>query len=499
MRIAIGEISQETDSFTPLPTHLRDFKDSIFFDGEELLQHERGRDVIDGARSVFERENDITLLPLLWAKTVPKGKLTTETYHYFLDTLTQKLQAIVPLDALFLSLHGATMAEGEDDVSGKLLELARSILGPTVPIIVPLDHHANITQRIVEHADLIVGFMQQPHDFFTTGEKAASLLLRIIREKIFPVTGWVKIPMITPQDQFLTSKDPMKTWFDRARAAEKENDNILAVSQFPMQPWLDAKEAGWSVVVHGRDSSAIDDIRATTRSLALSAWEQRQQFWVSERLPPEAAIENIETQPSTESPFILADTGDAVYGGSSGDSTTLLSAMLSRKCEKTYLLPMVDEKAVSEACETGVASTCRLTLGGSYDPFSKPVTVEGKITAISRGVTSITSWGITDIGRTVLFEAENIKIVLLEMRSYAINLPILYNHLGIDPKTAHAIVLKTGSNFQFFLPFCKEVIRVDTPGTTQSDLHNFTWKRIPKPTYPIHSIRQWTPEVRIKQ
>lgn len=501
MRIAIAEISQETDSFTPIPTDLNDFQDSIYLTGRKILDREKGRDVLDGGISVFEPEG-IEIVPLLWAKAVPKGKITSETYRFFLRTLTEMLQGALPVDGLYLSLHGALMAEDEEDVSGRLLEAARLVLGCDIPIVCPFDHHANLTGKIIANADMIVGFTEQPHNFFDTGQKAAKLLLRLLTEKLRPVTGWVKIPMITPQDRFLTSKGPMKSWFDLARDEEKR-EAILAVSQFPMQPWLDAAEGGWSVVVHGVGPSVGERLEETAAKLAAYAWDRREEFWISERLCPTEAVEQVEGMGPGEGPVILADTGDSVYGGAPGDSTVLIKAIAAAVSgkdsgKKIYLVPVVDAAAVETAAETGFTKT-ELTFGGRYDPFSDPVTLTGRITALSHGFTGLTFWGVTDIGRSVLFESGCLKIVLMEKRSYAINLPVLYYNLGIDPKTADAVTLKTGSNFQFFLPFCKKVVRVDTPGTTQSDLHNFSWERLPVPTYPIHPLEHWVPEVRIRE
>jgi microcystin degradation protein MlrC len=103
--------------------------------------------------------------------------------------------------------------------------------------------------------------------------------------------------------------------------------------------------------------------------------------------------------------------------------------------------------------------------------------------------------GITDIGRTALFEVENVKIVLMAHGSYAVNQPILYTHLGLRIEDAKMVVLKTGSNFQYFEPWRKKLIRADTPGTTQSDLTALQWKKLPRPIYPLDQVSDWKPEV----
>ena len=123
------------------------------------------------------------------------------------------------------------------------------MVGDDVPIVAPLDHHANITKLIMESADVVTGYQTQPHDPFETGERAVRILFDLLKKKISPTVGWFKIPMVTPQDQFLTSGGPMKEWFDLAREMEKR-PGVISASTFPMQPWLDVEEAGWTAMAY---------------------------------------------------------------------------------------------------------------------------------------------------------------------------------------------------------------------------------------------------------
>jgi len=88
-------------------------------------------------------------------------------------------------------------------------------------------------------------------------------------------------------------------------------------------------------------------------------------------------------------------------------------------------------------------------------------------------------------------EVGSLRIVLLDHRSFAVNHPVLYTHLGLDIADAKLVVVKTASNFQFFHRWRNGLIRVDSPGTTQSDLTAFPWKHLPRPTYPLDTIADW--------
>lgn len=124
--------------------------------------------------------------------------------------------------------------------------------------------------------------------------------------------------------------------------------------------------------------------------------------------------------------------------------------------------------------------------------FSRPVRVTGKVAATSHGVTvDLRDRGVCDLGRTALLRVGSIWVVLLGHRSFAINHPVLYAHLGLDVADAKMVVVKTASNFQFFARWRSGLIRVDSPGTTQSDLTAFSWKRLPRPIYPLDALTEW--------
>lgn len=488
MRIAVAEIGQETDSFSPLVADLRDFETYGLYFGDEVLQRMRDVGPIGGFLEVVEGEKNLTLLPIMRAWGNAGGTITRETLEFLAARLATGLKESLPLDGVFLSLHGAAASDGEDDVEGHLLETARQIVGPKVPIVVALDHHANITRKMVACASALVGHETQPHDPPATGRKAGRMLLRTLRGEIRPAVAWRKIPMITPQDQFLTAAGPMKTWFDRARELERR-PGVLDVSPYPMQPWLDVAEGGWSVLVHTDNDPALAESLAA--EMANLAWTLREQFWRSERVAPADAVRQAAAAP--RGLVILSDTGDSVYGGAPGDSTCILRALLDERISCPAYVPMVDPPAVEAAHATGVGKEITVELGGHMDTvFSRPVRVTGHVAAVSDGFrVDLHDRGVCDLGRTALMRIGSVFVALLDHRSFAINHPVLYTHLGLDITDAQLVVVKTASNFQFFQRWRADLIRVDSPGTTQSDLRAFRWTRLPRPIYPLDPLETY--------
>jgi microcystin degradation protein MlrC len=491
VRIAIAEVCQETDTFSPVLTGLRDFEDCGLFFGDEVIQQQQGVGALGGFLTAAEAEGaELDVVPILRGWAMPGGRISASALEFIETQLVAGLRQALPVDGVFLSLHGAAASEKTDDVEGYLLAAVRKVIGKTVPVVVPLDHHANVTRLMIDLADILVAHETQPHLPSATGKKAAQLLFDLVKGRIAPAVGWCKIPMITPQDQFLTSGGPMQGWFDAARAMERR-PGVIAVSTFPMQPWLDVAEAGWAVVVYADRDLAL--ARELAAQLADQAWQLRAEFWVSGRMSPAEAIRCAATAPSGL--MIVSDTGDSVYGGATGDNTCLLEEILRRWTGCPALVPMVDPEAVEQALAIGIGNPLGMAVGGEWDTiFTHPVQVTGRVAAISRGLrVRLPEYGLCDLGRTVVLEVGRIALVLAEKRSFALNHPIMYTHLGLDPAQAQLVVVKTASNFQFFAPWRKGLVRADSPGLTQSDLRQFSWMHAPRPLYGLDDLPEWQP------
>jgi len=492
MKIAVAEIVHETDTFTPARVGLEPFEANGLYQGAAVLDQLAGVGAIGGLlQAVDERGVDCDLVPLVRAFGIAGSTILTATYDELLQMLIEPLRHAGPLDGIFLSLHGAAVAEQDDDVEGALLEAVREVVGPQVPLVVPLDHHGNITSRMVAAADMLIGHETQPHNTFDTGLKAGRLLLQWLLNGRRPAMGWRKIPMITPQDQYLTSGGPMKVWFDRARELEQRGD-VMDVSPYPMQPWLDVREAGWAVVVHTVDDQELAEELAA--DMANHAWQTRGEFWKSERVAPDEAVRR--AYAAEQGLVILSDTGDSVYGGAPGDSTCLLRHILLQAGDEAavMLVPMVDPQATTAAFGAGVGARLDVELGARIDNvFSEPVRMSASVAALSSNhVVDMGERGRTELGRTALLRAGGVCVVVMEHGGYGINHPVMYSHLGVDVDQARAVVVKTASNFQHFAPWRCELVRVDSPGMTQSDLTAFEWHHAPRPLYPLDAdLTDW--------
>jgi len=491
MKIAIAEISYETDTFSPVLGTLKDFEQNGLYYDTNFLDKMKGKGEIGAFLDLVEEEGiEVELIPILRALGHSGGRIETKVLEFFEEKLVSGLKKALPLDGIFLALHGAASTEKLDDMEGYLLSVIRNVVGPKLPIVVVLDHHANITKQMIELADLMVGFETQPHKPYETGKKAARLFFSLLKDEFTPTVSWQKIPIIVSIHERLNTAEgeAIKEWFDLARELEKKS-GVISISNFPMQPWLDVKEAGLSTLVYTDNKPEF--ARELAAKLANKAWELRERFYLdSDRLSPEEAIKH--AVEAKEGPILLSDPADDVLAGAPGDSTYLLKEMLRQKIACIALIPMYDPEVYHQAVQAGIGSEITVKVGGKSDSiFSKPVQVTGKVTGISSGYEVTFMKGgkqcfPLDIQHgTIVLEVGSIKLLISESRYMAGIYPNIYYHFGIEPAKAKIIIMKTGTYFQYYESIMKELVLVDCPGVSQADLTQFEWARAPRPIYPI--------------
>ena len=491
MRIALIHVAQETNDFNPQLTSLQAFRDSFMELGPDILAKAKGYGQTGGYMQAVEESGlDIETVPIIRAFSGAGGRISKEAFDFFSETMRTGLKNAGKLDGVALILHGACAAEGVDDADAEFTRICREATDPAVPIVLMLDHHADITGKMVANCTAIVGHRTQPHDLLDTGIVGTKLLLRIIQEKLKPVMAWRKIPLVTHQEQFLTSQAPMKTWFDRARAMEAADPRVLQASNYPMQPWLDVSEGGWAtIVVTDNDQDLAEKL---ADELADLCWSLRDDFLVRTALPVDEAI--LKADAAAKGVVVLSDTGDTVFGGAAGDSNIILEAMLRLKIKGPALIPMISPNDAIRLSEAGEGATVTLPLGGHVaTEFFKPLEVTGTVRKVGGGMLKVNYHQAPEVnlGRAVLFDVGPVTLLITELRGGAGNFPGLYSGMGVDPTDYKMAVLKTASNFQFFKEITSEVIRVDTKGPGQSDVYTLPWKRLPRPIYPLEKIADW--------
>ena len=204
-RILIAECKQEVSTFNPQQSGYEDFGIRI---GEELLRYHRSiRNEVGGALSVFDADFTVSIAPAYSAFFITSGgPLEKAAWERIATEFLDSIRAAPPVDGVYFCMHGAMASPGELDPEGWLLGETRKILGAHIPIVVSLDLHGVLSDRMLQHSDAIVAYHTYPHvDFFQTGQRAARLLLRILAGGVRPVTAKVAIPALVRGDELITA------------------------------------------------------------------------------------------------------------------------------------------------------------------------------------------------------------------------------------------------------------------------------------------------------
>ena len=131
MRVAIGGLWHETNTFSPARTTIEDFDKFQFSEGEEVIARNNGVGNEIGGFIDAGRRLGFDLVPLLFAGALPSATVSSECYQFLRARILDRLRDSLPVDGVLLALHGAMVAERVDDVEMDLLAGVRMSAGAT--------------------------------------------------------------------------------------------------------------------------------------------------------------------------------------------------------------------------------------------------------------------------------------------------------------------------------------------------------------------------------
>ncbi len=492
MRILIGECKQEVSTFNPAATHAEDFVSSA---GPEIAAYHDGiRSEIGGALDVFAAAGAETVGAFSARSITSGGTLASADWDRIKTQFLDAVRNAPPVDAVFFSMHGAMCAANESDPEGHLLQETRNILGEAIPIVVSLDLHGIVTNRMLTHADALVGYHTYPHnDFYETGERAAKLLLKILGGAK-PVTAVVRVPALVRGDELITATGKIGARVREGQAVEAAPGGLSA-SMFWGNPFTDVPElCSHSLVV-------TDDDRAWAEREAIKMAEG---FWAdraamqAELVSPEAAVRIAEETPGTT---ILIDAADATSSGASGDSNAVLRALIEGGYTKSALFPVVDAPAVRAAFAAGVGATITVPIGGTLDPARfEPLAVTGVVRMLSDGRFTNESHGTEWFAGDTAVLAVGKHIVIVTSRQVSHYDRSLFLAHGQDPTRFDAVIQKSPHcQHKFFAAWAARLVGVDAPGSTSANLAYLGHTVCRRPMYPMELDAAFTPVVEVFQ
>lgn len=472
-RVGIGRIWHETNTYSARPTGLDDFVALELLEGSAVLDKHAGTGTVIGgmlAGAGFQPA------PLVSAGAWPSGRVTADTLSDLLARLEAALRGVGRLDGLMLDLHGAMVAEAEDDVERAVVSIARQVLGDA-PLVAVLDLHGNPSEEMARSCDAVVVYDTYPHtDMRQRGQEAASIMAEMLAGATYQ-TLVRKVPiLICPLAQG-TANVPMRDLQARARRLQGA-DGIRRVALFPGFPYADVARAGFSVVVTyhaGAERRAADVAEELVAAVAGYDWAVRRPD------PPTAVAEAMR---SPDRPVVLADVADNVGGGSPGDGTALLAELLTQGAAEA-MVTIADAEVAGDAARVGERGVLEAEVGGKTDRFhGDPLAIRGTVVRVTDGRYRSEGTWMTDqefsMGTTAVIKVDGVTLVVTERATPPFHREQLTAQ-GVDPASAAIIVAKGAIAWRSaFGDVARRVVEVDTPGICPVDPY-----RLPRATAPM--------------
>ena len=364
MRVLVGGLHHESDTFNPIVTGEKDIKVTR---GSELLLSKR-EDSITGIIETLEKEG-VEVVPTLMARAVPNGEWDKEIYLGLKEEILERARK-EEVDGICLALHGSMRIKDIGEAEGDILESLREIK-KDIPIVASLDMHATISEKMIKNADAFVGYKTAPHiDEKETGEKAAELLLHALKGGKLAMKA-CRIPFLVAGEKSETNTPPMKEIMEEIKEREKE-EKILSISILMGFPWADTEDGGVSIIVvtEGDGEKAKD----TATKEAQKFWSKREEFvfYNETREAEETPRRMLELVKENKCTKIVRDSGDNPTAGASQDNTNLLKLLLENEEIRKMDPPLVyqafyDPILLSKAIEKGVGNVVEGNLGAFFD------------------------------------------------------------------------------------------------------------------------------------
>ncbi len=471
MRIFVGSVQQETNSFSPLRAALADFAPA---EGEAMLSK-------IAATPVF-RAAGAELIPSVYGNAVPSGRLEEAVFQALLAKLTAPLRAAGRVDGVWLYLHGALEVEDSDGnaacgggtYSGDLaiLRALRAVTGMDIPYAVAMDFHANHDPAIAEYANVICGYRTAPHaDMPQTQEKAARLLLRCLQEGMLPRPVLVSIPAIVPGDMVITAEPPIDRLCARLDEMERDPD-LLSISFFNGQNWVDSENNRASCVAvarPGREALARD----RAREIARLFWGMRKEFrFRVDALPPKEAL--LAAMSEAERPMFVSDSGDNTTAGAGGASAGLLAHALALGMRETLFAGIYDPAAQDLCRAAGLGAEVECLIGEEKVPFT------GRV----RALTTVLGWDGEPAGEAALLSGAGVDVIVTQRRCAFIS-PEIIASAGADFTRYRCVAVKLGYLYPKLAAVAAGAILAKTPGQSSVDIPSLPFTRLRRPIWPL--------------
>jgi len=472
MRIAIGGIAHETNTFSTLSTEYADFRRT------------EGAALVDGSGWEAIRRKGVEIIPLFSAHATPSGRVSRRAHERLLGELLSGLRDARPLDGVLLTLHGAMEVEGVGDGETAIIEAVRAELGEDLFLTVTLDLHANLAPEVVGESQIVTAYRTAPHrDGEGTRLRGMRLTVDCLERGLRPVTRMVKLPLLVGGEAAVTEVEPAKALYARLPEVD-QRPGILVSSILIGCAWTDSVHTRVAVVVSGTDEAVAGD---AAEELAASIWTRRDAFAIdSVTADIEGSIRT--ALDAAGRPVFISDSGDNTTAGAAGDSPLFLQCLAENAIPGALVAGITDPEAVCVCERAGVGSTVRVSIGGKLDAVhAEPFACGGVVQRVASGNTLGEGRG-----SRILLRTGEVDVVLQSDRRPFTQLRH-FREMGLAPDAYKLIVVKEGYLFPELRDYAPLHIMGLSPGFGDQRLERLPFIHLHRPIHPLDPDVRWEP------
>jgi microcystin degradation protein MlrC len=483
-RVALAGFLHETNTFAPSSADMASFVQGGGYmsmaRGAALMTAGRGINLGIGGAVDHGDAAGWDMAPVLWCGAIPSAHVTQDAYDLISAEIVDGIAAALPLDGVFLDLHGAMVAQHLDDGEGALIARVRTVVGSHVPIVAALDLHGNITAQMVDAADVLVGFRTYPHvDMAETGRRAALQLDALMARGTPFAKALRRLDFLIPIAWQSTMMEPARGIYNRMAALE--SGDTFSVSFFPGFPAADFPECGPTVVAYGATQAAAD---AAADAVAADV-NRAEPAFVGQAFDPDAGVaEAIRIAATATKPVIIADTQDNPGAGGDSNTTGMLRALVRADAKRAALGIMVDPAAARAAHDAGQGAVIDIALGGfSGIPGDSPFHAKFMVETLSDGkfIASGPFYGGAplNLGPSACLRIGDVRVVLTTHKAQMADQQ-MYRFVGIEPTEQAILVNKSSVHFRAdFQPIAETILVCTAPGPMPLSPASLPWTRLP--------------------
>jgi len=454
LRIAVASYQHETCTFCPGgDIGIDDWQRHLA--GDEVLT---SGPYVRGFVAQAEDYGDMELVGLRSPVDVFGGSSrswnTKESFDVFVDAMTEDLRAAMPVDGVYLALHGAMAVRDVPRPEAEIARRVREVVGPDVPIAGSFDLHGNEDEAFLEHADFAFVTKRYPHyDAGIQGARAARAIHRVARGTYNPVSATRKPGIITATVHQWTGQSPSMDIMERARRWEAREPDVF-VSVFYGYPWSDVPDVGATVhVMTNGDQALADEIADDMNDFM---WRVREEFAVgSYPLPDEAARIVARAVTAGETPVAVGDHSDRP-----GDATHILRAFEAAGIGRTLHGAISDPTVLESLAGAGAApgDPFDQAVGGFTPSGGTPVRITGTLLYLGpwQGYETVAVVGYGEGSAVIVVPAYT-----------QITDPEAFRFGPLDPGDFDVFVLKSRVHFRRGFDetgFARTIVVVEAPG-----------------------------------